>query len=52
MESHSYIKENEEIYIKLIYSEALSAKEMALIFNLSSKQIDKKVENIKKKLLS
>ena len=50
IESHSYIESKEEIYIKLIYSEPLSAKEMGNIFNLTSKQIDKKVENIKKRL--
>jgi len=50
LESHSYIEEQEEIFIKLIYCEALSAKEIGVVFNLTSKQIDKKVENIKKKL--
>ena len=50
LQSHSYIEKQEEIFIKLIYSEPLSAKEMGVVFNLSSKQINKKVENIKKRL--
>ena len=50
IESRSYIEDKEEIYIKLIYTEPLSAKEMGIVFNLTSKQIDKKVENIKKRL--
>jgi len=50
IKSRSYIKGKEEVYIKLIYTEPLSAKEMGIIFNLTSKQIDKKVENIKKRL--
>ena len=50
LESHSYIEEQEEIFIKLIYTEPLSAKEMGVVFDLTSKQIDKKVENIKKRL--
>ena len=48
--SNSYIENKEEIYIKLIYTEPLSAKEIGIVFNLTSKQIDKKVENIKKRL--
>ena len=48
--THSYIDGKEEIFIKLIYTEPLSAKEMGVVFNLTSKQIDKKVENIKKRL--
>ena len=51
LQSHSYKEEQEEIFIKLIYTEPLSAKEMGIVFNLTSKQIDKKVENIKKRLL-
>ena len=50
LDTYSYIEGREEILIKLIYTEPLSAKEMGLIFNLTSKQIDKKVENIKKRL--
>jgi hypothetical protein len=50
LESHSYIENQEEIFIKLIYTEPLSAKEMGVVFNLTSKQINKKVENIKKRL--
>lgn len=50
LKSHSYIENQEEIFIKLIYSEPLSAKEMGTIFDLTSRQINKKVENIKKRL--
>ena len=51
LQSHSYIETQEEIFIKLIYTEPLSAKEMGVVFDLTSKQIDKKVENIKKRLM-
>jgi len=50
LQSYSYIEGKEEIFIKLIYREPLSAKEIGIVFNLTSKQIDKKVENIKKRL--
>ncbi len=50
LESHSYIDTHKEIFIKLIYSEPLSAKEIGTVFDLTSRQIDKKVENIKIKL--
>ncbi len=56
LQSYSYSEyeesEKKEIYFKLLYAEALSSKEMGLIFNLTAKQIDKKIENSKKKLKS
>jgi len=50
--SYSDIEEDikKEIYIKLLYVETLSSKEMGVIFDLTAKQIDKKIENSKKKL--
>ena len=42
--------EKKEIYLKLLYREPLSAKEIGVIFGLSAKQIDKKIENAKKKI--
>ena len=49
-ESHSYIETHEEIFIKLIYTEPLNAKEIGTLFDLTAKQVGKKVENIKKRL--
>ena len=49
-QSHSYIEAHEEIFIKLIYIEPLSAKEIGTIFDLTAKQVGKKVENIKNRL--
>lgn len=40
----------DEVVIKLIYHEALSAKELGELFSLTTKQIYKKIENITKKL--
>lgn len=42
--------EKKEIYLKLLYKEPLSAKEIGMIFGLSAKQVDKKIENSKKKI--
>jgi len=54
LQSYSYSEyeesEKREIYLKLLYAEGLSSKEMGLIFDLTAKQIDKKIENSKKKL--
>jgi DNA-binding CsgD family transcriptional regulator len=50
LESHSYIEIKEQIFLKLIYSEPLSAKEIGSIYNLTPRQVDKRVENIKNKL--
>jgi hypothetical protein len=49
-QSHSYIETHEEVFIKLIYIESLSAKEIGTIFDLTAKQVGKKVENIKNRL--
>ena len=54
LQSHSYSEyeesEKKEIYFKLLYAEGMNSKEMGLIFDLTAKQIDKKIENSKKKL--
>ncbi len=42
--------EKKDIYLKLLYKEPLSAKEIGVIFGLSAKQVDKKIENSKKKI--
>jgi len=44
--------DKKEIYLKLIYAEPLSAKEIGIIFDKTAKQIDKKIENAKKRLKS
>jgi DNA-directed RNA polymerase specialized sigma24 family protein len=48
--AQSYKEGKDEIVLKLVYSEALNAKELSSLFDLSDKQIHKKIENIKKKL--
>jgi len=50
LSAHSYKEEQEEIVIKLIYTEPLTAKEIGELFNFTDKQIHKKIENIRKKL--
>jgi len=50
LKSQSYIETDEEIFVKLIYSEPLSAKEIGAILSFTDKQIGKKVESIKKRL--
>jgi len=50
LKSNSYIEDKEEIFIKLIYAEPLSAKEMGVVLGFTSKQISKKVESMKKRL--
>ena len=54
LQSYSYSEymddAKKEIYLKLVYSEPLSAKEIGVIFDRTAKQIDKKIENAKKKL--
>jgi len=56
LQSHSYgdceESDQKEIYLKLLYAESMSSKEIGLIFDLTAKQIDKKIENSKKKLKS
>lgn len=56
LRSYSYSEYEEsdkkEIYFKLLYAETLTSKEIAVIFDLTAKQIDKKIENSKKKLKS
>jgi len=51
---HSYREyesnDKKEIFFKLLYAESLSSKEIALIFDMTAKQVDKKIENSKKKL--
>lgn len=42
--------EKEEIFLKLLYREPLSAREIGVIFGLRAKQVDKKIENSKKKI--
>ena len=48
--AQSYREGKEEIVLKLVYNEALSAKELSSLFGMTDKQIHKKIENIKKKL--
>ncbi len=56
IKAHSYIDREEntkrEILIKLIFSEAMSAKEIGVILGYSDKQIYKRIEQVKKKILN
>jgi len=48
--ANSYSRDEDEVVIKLIYREPLSAKELGELFKLTDKQIYKKIEKITKKL--
>jgi DNA-directed RNA polymerase specialized sigma subunit len=50
LSAHSYREEQEEMVMKLIYTEPLTAKEIGELFSFTDKQIHKKIENITKKL--
>lgn len=47
---HTQTEGKEEVYFKLLYTEPLSSAEMGILFGLSAKQIDKKVENAKNRI--
>lgn len=47
---HTQTEGKEEVYFKLLYTEPLSSAEMGMLFGLSAKQIDKKVENAKNRI--